>query len=109
MAEYIHPELHEEIEFFGGSYSFLKERKLNYEGKEVFYLLGIAGVESSCCGTRGCAFIKVPGYILSWKKGWSPSGQCVSEVERIVGEESQKAIRNILQAKHPGFQQVEFL
>jgi hypothetical protein len=109
MNEYIHPELKKEIEFFGGSYSFLEEGKLNYEGKEVFYLLGIAGVESSCCGTGGCAFIKVPGYILSWKKGWSESGQLISEVERIGSEESQTAIRKILQEKFPVFQRIEFL
>jgi len=109
MDEYIHPELNQEVEFFGGSYSFVEEGKLNYQGKEVFYLLGIAGVESSCCGTGGCAFIKVPGYVLSWKKGGNKSGHSISEVERIVSEESQTAIRKILQEKYPEFQQIEFL
>ena len=110
MGEYVHPELNQEIEFFGGgNYSFLGEGKLSYEGKEVLYLLGTAAVESSCCGRGGCAFIKVPGYVLSWKKGRSESGQPISEVERIVAEEKQAAIRRILQEKFPGFQQVEFL
>ena len=109
MGEYIHPELKQEVEFFGGSYSFVEEGRLNYQGKEVFYLLGIAGVESSCCGSGGCAFIKVPGYVLSWKKGWNKFGQAISEVERILSEESQTAIRKILQEKYPEFQQIEFL
>ncbi len=109
MGEYIHPELNQEIEFFGGNYSFLEEGKLPYEGKEVFYLLGTAAVESSCCGRGGCAFIKVPGYVLSWKKGRSESGQPLSEIERIISEESQREIRRILQEKFPEFQQVEFL
>jgi hypothetical protein len=109
LGKYIHPELNQEIEFFGGNYSFLDEGRLSYEGKEVFYLLGVAAVESSCCGRRGLAFIKVPGYVLSWKKGWSESGQPISEVERIVSEENQAAIRRILQEKFPGFQQIEFL
>ena len=109
MGEYIHPELNKKVEFFGGSYLFVEEGRLNYQGKEVFYLLGMAGVESSCCGTGGSAFIKVPGYVLSWKKGESESGQSISEVERIVSEESQTAIRKILQEKYPGFQQIEFL
>jgi hypothetical protein len=108
MDEYIHPELNKEVEFFGGSYSFVEEGKLNYQGKEVFYLLGIAGVESSCCGTGGCAFIKVPGYVLAWKKG-NKSGHLISEVERILSEESQTAIRKILQEKYPEFRQIEFL
>ena len=109
MGEYIHPELNQEIEFFGGNYSFLEEGKLSYEGKEVLYLLGTAAVESSCCGRGGCAFIKVPGYVLSWNKGRSESGQPISEVERIASEEDQTAIRRILQEKFPGFRQVEFL
>jgi hypothetical protein len=109
LGEYIHPELNQEIEFFGGNYSFLEEGKLSYERKEVLYLLGTAAVESSCCGRGGCAFIKVPGYVLSWKKGWSESGRPISEVERIVSEENQAAIRRVLQEKFPGFQQVEFL
>jgi hypothetical protein len=109
MDEYIHPELNQEVEFFGGSYSFVEEGKLSYQGKEVFYLLGIAGVESSCCGTGGCAFIKVPGYVLSWKKGRNQCGRSISEVERIKSEESQRAIRKILEEKYPEFQQIEFL
>ncbi len=82
---------------------------MSHEGKEIFYLLGVAAVESSCCGSRGLAFIKVPGDVLSWKKGWSESGRPISEVERILSEESQAAIREILREKFPGFQQVEFL
>ena len=109
MDEFTHPELNKKIEFFGGSYLFVEEGIISFQGKEVLYLLGMAGVESSCCGTGGCAFIKVPGYVLSWKKAWSESGQSISEVERIVSEESQTAIRKILQEKHPGFQQIEFL
>ncbi|MDH4265368.1 MAG: hypothetical protein OEW45_06995 [Deltaproteobacteria bacterium] len=109
MDEFTHPELNKKIEFFGGSYLFVEEGTISFQGKEVLYLLGMAGVESSCCGTGGCAFIKVPGYVLSWKKAWSESGQSISEVERIVSEESQTAIRKILQEKHPGFQQIEFL
>ena len=43
MDEYIHPELNKKVEFFGGSYSFVGEGRLNHQGKEVFYLLGMAG------------------------------------------------------------------
>jgi hypothetical protein len=33
----------------------------------------------------------------------------LSEVERIVDEESQREIRRILGEKYPGFNQIEFL
>jgi len=109
MNEYAHPELNKKVEFFGGSYFFTEEGKIPYQEKEVIYFLGIAEVESSCCGRGGCAFIKVPGYICSWKKGQNKSGQSLSEVERILDEEPQKAIKKLLEDKHPGVSQIEFL
>ncbi len=109
MSEYIHPELNQRVEFFGGGYSFTEEGKLDYRGKEVLYSVGIANIESSCCGPRGCAFIKVPGYLLFWKKRRDDQGQVLSEVERIVDEESKREIRRILEEKYPGFTQIEFL
>jgi len=108
MNEFVHPELNKKTEFFGGSYLFIEEGTISFQGKEVLYLLGTAGVESSCCGTGGCAFIKVPGYVLSWKKGRNDFGHPVSVVERINSPESQKGIKRILGEKHPEFQQVEF-
>ena len=109
MEQYIHPELNKKVEFFGGSYLFLEEGKLSYQGKEVYYLVGMASVESSCCGARGCAFIKVPGYVFFWKKRMDEHGQWISEIERIEGAENQREIRKILEEKYPGFSQIEFL
>ena len=109
MFEFTHPELNQRVEFFGGGYLFIEERKLNYRGKEVLYLVGMAGIESSCCGTGGCAFIKVLGYIRTWKKGRSESGQPISEVERIDARDQQIEIQEFLKERHPGFSQVEFL
>ena len=87
----------------------MEEGKLSYRGKEVFYLVGMAGIEASCCGTGGCAFIKVPGYIRDWKKGRSETGRPVSEVERIEARDQRKEIQDLLKERHPGFSQIEFL
>lgn len=108
MSDYTHPELNKRVEFFGGGYSFIEEGKIAFRGKEVLYSVGVANIESSCCGPRGCAFIRIPGTILSWKKRMDEQGQVLSEVERIVDEESQREIRKILEAKFPGFYQIEF-
>ena len=107
--EFSHPELNQRVDFFGGGYLFIEEGKLEYRGKEVLYLVGMAAIESSCCGTGGCAFIKVPGYIRSWKKRRSEAGQPISEVERIEARDQQEEIKEFLKEKHPGFSQVEFL
>jgi hypothetical protein len=109
MEQYIHPELNKRVEFFAGSYLFLEEGRLSHQGKEVLYLVGMASVESSCCGARGCAFIKVPGYVLSWKQRKDEHGQALSDIERIEDQKSQREICNILEEKHPGFSQIEFV
>jgi hypothetical protein len=109
VIEFTHPELNARVEFFGGGYVFIEEGRIIHQGKEVLYFLGMAGIEASCCGTGGCAFIKVPGYVRSWKKARNELGQPVSEVERIHLGDCQKEIKRILEEKHPGFRQVEFL
>lgn len=109
VFEFVHPELDQRVDFFGGGYLFVGEGRLPYRGKEVLYFMGMAGIESSCCGPGGCAFIKVPGYIRAWKKGRNGAGRPVSEVERIEAQEMQKEIQILLREKHPAFTQVEFL
>ena len=109
MFEFVHPELNRRVDFFGGGYLFTEEGKLDYRGKEVLFLVGMAGIEASCCGPGGCAFIKVPGYIRTWKKGKNEAGRPVSEVERIEVLDQQKEIQSLLKERHPDFTQVEFL
>ena len=109
MGEYIHPELNKRVDSFGGGYSFIEERKFPYRGREVLFSVGIANLEASCCGSWGCGFIKVPGYVLSWKTRVEKEGQVLSEIERVEDQESQREIRRILEEKFPGFSQIEFL
>ena len=109
MIEFTHPELHERVEFFGGGYVFIEEGRISHHGKEVLYFLGMAGIETSCCGPGGSAFIKVPGYVRSWKKFRNALGQPVSEVEQIQREDCRREIQSILEERHPGFRQVEFV
>lgn len=107
--EFTHPPLKEPVNFFGGCYLFLEERQLTYRGKEVLYLLGVAAVESSCCGPGGCVFIKVPGYIHAWKKEVTASGQYLSEIESVASAVEQKEIKKLLMEKHPECGQVDFI
>jgi len=109
MDLFTHPELNQRVEFFGGGYTFVEERRLSYRGREVLYLMGVAEIETSCCGAGGGGFIKVPGYIHSWKKGQDETGQPISEVEGIEAPDQRKEIEGILSESHPGFTQIEFL
>ena len=109
MIQFTHPELKERVEFFGGGYVFIEEGRITDQGKEVLYFLGMAAVEASSCGPGGSAFIKVAGHVRSWKKTRNTLGQPVSEVERIHHKDRQREIKRILEEKHPGFRQIEFL
>ena len=108
MEIYVHPELNQPIEFFGGTYLFVSEGCIDFNGKEVVYLLGFAAVEASCCGRGGSAFIKVPGF-LGPRRDMVRGSARVSEIERIVDENCQREITVLLREKFPAFRQVEFL
>jgi hypothetical protein len=109
LEKFIHPELNQPVEFFGGSYVLSEEGKISYQGKEVLYFIGIAGLDASCCGRSGGAFAKVPGFILNWKTKKEESGRLASEVDRVKDEKSQSEIVQLLKERYPQVTQIEFL
>jgi len=85
-----------------------EEGKIPYQGKEVLYYVGVAGLEVSCCGRGGGAFAKVPGFIVRWRTRKGESGLWVSEVDRIKDEKCQREIIRLLKERYPQVNQVEF-
>lgn len=106
-SKYTHLTLNEENCSFAGYYEPQKEVRLNYNGREVLYVVGQAVIESSCCGAGGWSYIMVPGYIRRWQKETDNSGLSVSEVEPITDEEARRNISRII-AEREGISQVEF-
>jgi hypothetical protein len=109
LEEFLHPDLNRVVEFFGGSYVLIEAGRIEYQGKEVLYFIGVAGLEASCCGRSGCAFAKVPGFIHRCEMRRDESGRMVSEVERITAPKEQGEISRLLQEKYPQVTQIEFL
>ncbi len=109
LARYVHQRIGEEIRSIAGYYQVLEEVVVEYEGRDLFYLLEAAVVDTSCCGSGGMGFIRVPGFVKDWKFGLNEDGLFVSEVERVEGEEERKKIARWLRARHPGFQEVVFM
>jgi hypothetical protein len=107
MIKYIHEELDKEIQFIAGNYRIIEENLLPYKGRDILYVIGIAVVDNSCCGTGGCRFIRVPGYIISWKGTTDGSNLPVSTVEPIKEEEEQKDIKSLLDKEYP-YSQISF-
>jgi len=98
MKRYAHEELGKEVRSISGGYTLIEEERLRYREREVLY---VAEVDNSCCGTGGCRFINIPGYVVSWKGEKADSGLTVSEIEPITEEEEQKEIKNLLDKKYP--------
>lgn len=101
MIEYTHEELDKEIQFIAGNYRFIEEGRLTYKGRDILFAVGIALVDNSCCGVGGCRFIRVPGYVVSWKNTTDGSDLPVSTIEPIKNEEERKDIKNLLDKKYP--------
>ncbi|MCJ7808132.1 MAG: hypothetical protein MUP73_05470, partial [Dehalococcoidia bacterium] len=94
--EYVHTELDKEVNALAGYYTPLEEHRLEHNGKEVLCVTGISVIESSCCGTGGCAYAIVPGYIMNWKFKENEAGLPISEVETIADKVARKEITAIL-------------
>jgi hypothetical protein len=106
--EYIHPKMDTDIESIGGYYTFEKEAKLFYKGREVLVEFGYGILDKSCCGTAGCRFAYVAGYIISWKSKLAEDGSPVSEIQTIEDEEERSEIKDIIDLTEP-HRQVNFL
>ncbi|MBN2516286.1 MAG: hypothetical protein JXC33_09690 [Deltaproteobacteria bacterium] len=100
MTEYTHEELDKEVQFIAGNYRFIEEDRLPYKGRDIVYVVGVAVVDNSCCGTGGCRFIRVPGYVVSWKATTDGSNLPVSTIEPIKDEEERKDIKNLLDREY---------
>ncbi len=96
MNQFTHLELNKDIPAPSGYYTPQKEVRLKYDGREVFYVLSQAVIESSCCGASDFNSALVPGYIVKWRAEKNREGLPVSEVEPIADEKTRDDIRKII-------------
>jgi hypothetical protein len=96
IQDYVHQELNQEVTAIGGYYLLVKEARLPYHGREVLYLVGHAAFDTACCGTGGCAYALVPGFIAKWKHRINEKGLPVSQVEPIQDRYTQEQVRRLI-------------
>jgi len=96
---YTHPRLGEEVEAISGHYVPQREERIEWDGKELLYLVGYMIVDSSCCGPGGGGYALVPGYVVKWKHTTGDEGLDVSEVEPITSKEEQEEIKRMITGK----------
>lgn len=101
MNRYIHQEVGTEVHSISGHYEILEEGKMTCGNRDFFYVMGGAAVDCSCCGSGGCQFVQVPGYIISWKTQTDANGLSISEMEPITDPDEQKDIIKMLARKFP--------
>jgi len=104
--KYTH-ELNKEVQSISGWYRLYKEGRIGHKGREFLYLVGDGVVESSCCGSGGCRYAVVPGFIVSWKSGTNGEGLFISVIEPIRDARVREDIKIIL-SKKEGISQVQF-
>lgn len=90
--EYVHLKLGEDVHGLAGYYTPLKELRLPHNGREILVVVGVADVESACCGGGACGYASVPGYLIAWKHATSQSGLPVSRIEPIADETVKRDI-----------------
>ena len=96
-----------EIRSIAGEYQLDQEERLEYRGREVLYVLGHAVFDTTCCGTGGCRFALVPGYLINYQARRNDRGAWISEVEPISDQETREEITRLLEKKD-FVQQVQF-
>ena len=107
VVDFIHPELNKTVRAIGGEYLFIKEEVLSYKDRNVLYLVGCAIFDTTCCGTGGCCYARVPGFIRDSKYKTGEDGRPISSVTPIADPLEQKEIRSAIGSRET-VQQVEF-
>ncbi len=99
IQSYVHQKLNQEVVAIGGYYLLTKEVRLPFRGRDLLYLVGHAAFETTCCGTGGCAYALVPGFVVDWRGGVSEDGLPVSRVEPVQARTVQDHLRRIIARK----------
>lgn len=94
--DYVHQKLGEDIQSISGTYTPQKELRLDYNGKHVLCVIGMAVVDTACCGSGSFRYATIPGYVVTWKGGQNESGLSVSQVESLEEEKARQAVEKIL-------------
>ena len=108
LLDFSHPELNERVTAIGGTYFLFKEVRLSFDGEELLYLIGAAILDTTCCGTGGCAYALVPGFVRQWKYKVDVNGRPVSQVTAVTGDRLRERVKAVI-FKNEFVHQVDFI
>ncbi len=107
VKNFTHPELNVEVVAIGGNYVLTHEKKITFNGRDILYFTGYAVFDTTCCGSGGCTYALVAGYIVELNAGKTQNGLPISRVEPIKNEKDHRDIQTQL-IKTEKVQQVKF-
>ncbi len=93
---YVHRELGGSVTAIGGHYIFDKEALLQLDGRSVLYLVGHAVLDTSCCGSGGCGYVQVLGYVKQWKTRMDEAGYAMTEVIPVHDRQERQRIATLI-------------
>ena len=108
VQDFSHPELNVRVTAIGGSYFLLKEVRLPFDGEDLLYLIGAAVFDTTCCGTGGCAYALVPGFVRQWKYKTNANGRPVSQVSPVADDRLRERVKAFIVEKE-SIHQVDFV
>ena len=101
---FIHPELNRPVTAIGGSYVITGEQKISYGDGQLLTFAGHAVFDTTCCGTGGCAYTLVAGFIESYRYRKDGSGRWLSRVMPVRDDHLKKEITARVLARKETFQ-----
>ncbi len=108
LLNYVHYNLNEEITAIGGHYVITKELKMLINDREVLVTVGYGVMDTTCCGTGGCTYASVYGYIENWKDETNKDGLNVTQTTPIRDAQIQQELKTSILSSEQ-VQQVNFL
>lgn len=99
QKDFIHPVINSEIISIAGHYLYQQEIRIPFREKELLYLTGYYIIDTSCCGTGGCVFATIPGFIDQWHYRYTEEGTPVSLVEPIEDTETRSEVITLIKQR----------
>lgn len=89
--------MNEPVESISGHYEYIEESTVKAGSRILLYFIGFSITDRSCCGTGGCGFIFIPGYIVKLHHQANEKGNMISTVEPVPAGEERDAIKLLFQ------------
>lgn len=108
LIPYEHQSLGTEFTAISGHYVVEKEVRIPFNHREIFYTTGYSVVDTSCCGSGGCGYALVHGYIIDWKREKNDDDIELSLMEAIRNDKEKKELQLLIN-QNENVTQVNFM